>query len=169
MKTLLLIAFAGIAFARSPVKVTKQATPEKALVFEVTVPASPAAVWAAFSTSAGLSSWLAPGAVVDLRKGGDWMVHFPRGSTAGGTIVDFVPLKEITIAALAPDQFPTVRAERTRARFQFQRAGETTVVRLTQTGWKAGPEWDRAYDYLADGNAQLLEALLDRFATEPRK
>jgi uncharacterized protein YndB with AHSA1/START domain len=126
-------------------------------------------VWEAFSISAGLSSWLAPNAVVDLRTGGDWMVRFPRGSTAGATIIDFVPMKEITIAALAPDKFPTVRAERTRARFQFESAGGATLVRLTQTGWKAGEEWDAAYSYLADGNAQLLEALPEKFVKEPAK
>lgn len=164
MRTIFLtVVAASVAFAQSPVKVTKQASPEKALIFEVAVRAPPAAVWEAFSTSAGLSSWLAPNAVVELRKGGDWMVHFPGGSSGGGTIIDFVPMKEITIAALAPDTFPTVRAERTRARFEFEAKGDSTLVRLTQTGWRAGEEWDRAYDYLATGNAQLLEALRARF------
>lgn len=27
--------------------------------------------------------------------------------------------------------------------------GEKTRVTLTQTGWKAGKEWDAAYEYLA--------------------
>ena len=166
MRFLCLLA-AGIAFAQSPVEVVKQRAPEKALIFEVMIPASRAAVWQAFSTSAGLSTWLTPGAVVDLRKGGEWTAHFPGGSTGGGTIIDFVREKEMTLAAMAPDQFPTVRAERTTARFQFEVKGEMTVVRLVQTGWKAGEEWDKAYDYLATGNAQLLEALRRRFVSGP--
>src|SRR5271154_512818 len=119
MRVFWLLATAGIAFAQSPVKVVKQASPEKALILEVTIPASRAAVWEAFSTSAGLSTWLTPGAVVDLRRGGEWTAHFPGGKTGGGTIVSFVPEQEMTLTAMAPEQFPTVRAERTTVRFQF--------------------------------------------------
>jgi len=168
MKALLLVNMAAIAFGQGPVKVVKQSTPEKALIFEVTVPATRAAVWEAFTTSAGLSTWLTPGAVVDLREGGEWTAHFPGGSTGGGTILSFVRGKEITIAAMAPEQFPTVRAARTTAKFTFVAAGkESTVVRLVQTGWKTGEEWDKAYGYLATGNVQLLETLRRRFVTGP--
>lgn len=166
-KILCLLATTGIAFAQSPVKVEKHLTPEKSLVFEVTIPAPQAAVWQAFATSGGLSTWLTPGAVVDLRNGGEWTAHFPGGSTGGGTILSFIPQREMTISAMAPEQFPTVRTERTIARFEFVAKGESTVVRLVQTGWKAGAEWDRAYDYLAQGNAQLIETLLRRFVSGP--
>jgi uncharacterized protein YndB with AHSA1/START domain len=167
MKILCVLAVAGMAIAQSPVKVIKQSTPEKALVFEVTVPAPRAAVWQAFSTSEGLSTWLTPGAVVDLRKGGEWTAHFPGGKTGGGTILTFVQEQEILMSALAPEQFPTVRAERTTARFQFIANGESTLVRMVQTGWKSDEEWDKAYDYLALGNAQLFEMLLRRFVSGP--
>ena len=73
----------------------------------------------------------------------------------------------LAIAAMAPETFPTVRAERTAAVFQFEDKGNSTLVRLTQSGWKTGEEWDKAYDYLAQGNAQLLEALLHRFVSGP--
>jgi uncharacterized protein YndB with AHSA1/START domain len=139
----------------------------KVLVLEVTVPAPRAEVWKAFSTSEGLSSWLAPNAVVDLKPGGDWMVRFPGGSSAGGTIVSFVPQQEIVISALAPEKFPTVRAQRTTARFTLEDHGTGTLVRLTQTGWKDGDEWDRAYEYLTAGNAQLLATLHRRFVSGP--
>ena len=148
-------------------KVIKQSEPEKALIFEVTIPAVRAAVWNAFSTSEGLSTWLTPGAVVDLRAGGEWTAHFPGGKTGGGTILSFVPQQEITIASMAPEQFPTVREQRTRAKFAFVAKGEETVVRLTQTEWKSGEEWDKAYEYLASGNAQLLETLRRRFVNGP--
>jgi uncharacterized protein YndB with AHSA1/START domain len=137
------------------------------LVIEVEVPAPVGEVWRAFSTSDGLSTWLTPNAVVDLRTGGEWTAHFPGGSTGGGTIVSFVPEKEMVISALAPDQFPHVRAERTRATFQFEPRGHSTVVRLTQTGWKSGPEWTRAYEYLVAGNAQLMATLHHRFVDGP--
>ncbi|MBA2685123.1 MAG: SRPBCC domain-containing protein [Gemmatimonadaceae bacterium] len=139
---------------------------EKMLRIEITVPASRAEVLKVFSTSEGLSTWLAPNSVVELKPGGEWMVHF-HDSSAGGTIVSFVPEKEIVIAALAPEQFPTVRAQRTIAKFELEDHGKATLVRLTQTGWKDGDEWDRAYEYLTAGNAELMATLHRRFVNGP--
>ena len=152
---------------QSPVKVTKRPAPDKALIFEVEVPAPRAEVWRAFTTSEGLSTWLTPGAVVDLKKGGEWTAHFPNGKTGGGTILSFTPEEELILSAMAPERFPTVRAERTTARFRFESRGDATLVELQQTGWKSGEEWDRAYEYLAAGNAQLLETLRRRFTNGP--
>jgi uncharacterized protein YndB with AHSA1/START domain len=178
MKTLIALSLAA-AIAPVPVRfaVAQTGTPAavsepqqmvpQQLVIEIEVPAPVSDVWRAFSTSEGLSTWLTPNATVDLRPGGEWTAHFPGGSTGGGTIVSFVPEKEIVIAALAPDQFPHVRAERTRATFQFQSRGEATIVRLTQTGWKSGPEWTRAYEYLVAGNAELMATLHKRFVDGP--
>jgi uncharacterized protein YndB with AHSA1/START domain len=141
--------------------------PPLQLMIEVEVPAPLPAVWKAFTTSEGLSTWLTPNAVVDLRPGGEWTAHFPGGSTGGGTIVSFVPEKEIVLAALAPDKFPEVRAQRTRVVFQFEARGDSTIVRLTQTGWKRGDEWTHAYEYLLAGNAQLMATLHKRFVDGP--
>lgn len=170
MKTLCLclLTAASVAFAREPAGAAAATAPsEKALVLEITVPAPPAAVWQAFTTSEGLSTWLTPGAVVDLRRGGEWTAHFPGGKTGGGTIVSFVPEREIVILAMAPEKFPNVRSERTTARFHFQARGDSTVVQLVQTGWKSGEEWDKAYEYLLVGNAQLLSTLHRRFVNGP--
>src|ERR1700683_94630 len=147
------------AAPQSHVTITRTTSPEKRLDFEVTIPASVPDVWEALSTSKGLSTWLFPNAVVDLRPGGDWLVKFPGGSTGGGTIIAFVPQQKIEIAALAPDQFPTVRRERTHATFELRASadGKATVLHLTQTGWKSGEEWDKDYDYVATGNVELLE------------
>ena len=169
------ILFAALLLSLVPVQnvpgqsasATSAAESPRQLVIEVEVPAPVPKVWKAFATSEGLSTWLFPNATVDLRPGGDWLVHFPGGSTGGGTIVSFVPEKEIVIAALAPDKFPQVRAARTHAVFQFEARGNSTVVRLTQTGWQRGEEWTRAYEYLAAGNAQLLASLHKRFVDGP--
>ncbi len=169
MRRLLLaiITTAAIATAQTPPKATPLATTEKALVVEITIPAPRAAVWRAFATSEGLSTWLTPGAVVDLRPGGEWTAHYPGGKTGGGNIISFVPEEELVLSAMAPEQFPTVRAQRTRARFQFQSNGDSTILRLVQTGWKDGEEWDKAYEYLVAGNAQLLATLHRRFVNGP--
>jgi uncharacterized protein YndB with AHSA1/START domain len=169
MKMILLALALSVtaAVAQEPAKAVKAAAADKVLILEVTVPAPLHAVWEAFTTSTGLSTWLTPGAVVDLKEGGEWTAHFPRGSTGGGTILSFVPEKELVLSAMAPDKFPTVRATRTRARFQFEAKGDSTVVRLTQTGWKEGEEWVKAYEYLTVGNAQLLATLHHRFVNGP--
>lgn len=151
----------------SPATASAANVPPRQFTIELEVPAALPAVWEAFSTSDGVSTWLGPHATVDLRAGGDWLVHFPNGSTGGGTIVRFVPQKELVLSALAPDQFPHVRAERTLAVFEFEARGKATVVRLTQSGWKDDPEWDRAYEYLLAGNAQLLSGLHHRFVAGP--
>lgn len=165
-----LVAGVGAHHLVAP-SVADAATPAGAegrvLRIEITVPAPRAEVWKAFSTSEGLSTWLAPNSNVELKPGGEWMVHFPGGSTGGGNIVSFVPGKEIVLKALAPDQFPTVRAQRTTARFELEDRGKGTLVRLTQTGWQDGDEWDNAYEYLTAGNAQLLATLHRRFVSGP--
>jgi len=165
---LCLLTTTSIAFAQDPEKSAKAVPPShRSLTLEITIPASRAAVWQAFTTSEGLSTWLTPAAVVDLRKGGEWTAHYPGGKTGGGTIVSFVPEREIVISALAPERFPTVRSERTVARFRFQTKGESTNVQLVQTGWKSGDEWDKAYEYLFAGNARLLATLHRRFVSGP--
>jgi uncharacterized protein YndB with AHSA1/START domain len=138
----------------------------QALIIELSIPAPLPEVWRAFTTKEGLSTWLAPEVSVDLKPGGDWLVKFP-GSTGGGTIVSFVSEKELIISALAPDRFPHVRAARTRAVFTFTPNGNNTLVRLSQTGWQAGGEWDAAYEYLAAGNAQMLGMLHHRYVAGP--
>ncbi len=151
-----------------PVTITKDAAPHRKLVIDVIVPARRDSVWAAFTTTAGLDSWLWKDCSVDLKKGGGWTVRFSASSTGGGTIVNIKDGRAITIHALAPDTFPTVRRVGTTAEFSFDAVGDTaTAVRLTQTGWRDGDEWDKAYDYLAKGNAQLLGQLRYRFKVGP--
>ena len=156
------------AFDVGHVHVTTTDAPKR-LDMTVTVPATIDQVWDAFTTAAGLTTWLAPFATVDLAVGGPWQVSFTAGgAAAGGNVLLFQPKSLLALSAMAPAQFPTVRRERTTAVFLFEPAGSgTTTVRLAQTGWKAGDEWDKAFDYLATGNAQLLEALYHRFAVGP--
>ena len=165
--TMLLISIVPARFAWTQAASVKAGGPPQQFVIEVEVPAPLGEVWHAFATSEGLSTWLFPNATVDLKPGGDWIVRFPGGSTGGGTIVSFVPEKELVIAAMAPEKFPTVRAERTRAVFTFEPRGNATVVRLTQSGWKSGDEWTKAYEYLVAGNAQLMATLHKRFVEGP--
>ena len=151
----------------NPVHMTKISSFEKALRFEVTVPAPLDDVWHAFATEDGLASWLYPHVRVQLRRGGDWLALYPDGKTGGGTVISFDPLRRLTLKAQAPEQFPTVRAVGTTAVFEFETVAGGTKVTLTQTGWRAGDEWDRAYEYLSQGNVILLQQLHRRFTSGP--
>ncbi len=169
------IALCAIPLARaqdapkkeSHVAVARLAEPEKALRLEVLVAAKPADVWQAFTTSAGLDTWLWRDCTVDLRAGGGWIVHYPGGKTGGGTIVSFRDGRQLVLHAMAPERFPEVRSVGTTAVFDFAPAADGTRNTLTPTGWKQGKEWDDAYEYLASGNAQLLDQLYVRFARGP--
>ncbi len=105
----------------------------------VTVPATVDQVWDAFTTPAGLTTWLAPFAQVELAVGGPWHVSVtPDGATAGGTVLLYQPKSLLALSAMAPTQFPTVRRQRTTAVFLFDAAGpNATTVRLAQTGLEA--------------------------------
>jgi hypothetical protein len=39
------------------------------------------------------------------------------------------------------------------------KGAEDSLVRLSQTGWQGGKQWDAAYEYLAAGNAEMLGML----------
>lgn len=166
--SLLLAQTASPPSAGGHVTMVKVQSPEKALRFEITVPAPLGDVWTAFSTTDGLATWLWSDVRVDLRPGGDWLVLYPGGKTGGGTVVSFEPGRRLTLKALAPEQFPAVREQRTTAVFAFEAVTpQSTKVTLVQTGWQSGDEWDRAYEYLADGNAVLLRQLHRRFVNGP--
>lgn len=156
------------AASQSEVSVVKTSLPQKRLDFSVDLPAPIDQVWNCFATRAGMITWLSPDADLQLQPGGHWYAKFPGGQTAGGIIVNFTPQQQITIHAMAPETFPDVRREGTSAVFTFVALDDThTRLYLSQTGWKSGDQWDKAYDYLARGNAFLLTGLRNRFVHGP--
>jgi ketosteroid isomerase-like protein/uncharacterized protein YndB with AHSA1/START domain len=160
---------ASVKVLEGAVTVTKTLGAARRLELEVEVPASAAEVWEAISTADGLTTWITPDARVDLRPGGEWLALYPGAAPGGGTITHLEPGVALRLRALAPEQFPEVRRVGTDALFQLEARGDQTLVRLRQTGWGEGAEWDAAFAYLARGNAVLLEALRRRFIDGPRQ
>jgi uncharacterized protein YndB with AHSA1/START domain len=151
-----------------PVRVTKTSAPQKRLDFEVEIPGRVDEVWKCFSTREGMITWITPDAEVDLQVGGAWLAKYPGALPGGGRIVSFEPEQFLTLHAMAPEQFPTVRKQGTTAVFTFVPVDEhLTIVHLSQVGWKSGEEWDTAYEHLSRGNAILLTQLRDRFLNGP--
>ena len=152
-----------------PVTIQKLTNP-KALQWDVQVPGSRSEVWKAMTTAEGMKSWIAPDARVQLREGGEWLAIWSGAAPGGGKIQSFSNESKLVIHAMAPERFPEVRSVGTTVTFTLESCGaQCTRVRMLQTGWKAGAEWDAAYDYLAGGNAQVLESLHRRFADETVK
>jgi uncharacterized protein YndB with AHSA1/START domain len=159
---------AAESFTQGQVKVTVTRAPEKRLDFEVVVPATRAQVWEAFTTESGMRAWVAPEDRVELALGGEWTVGFKGAKPGGGTVLAWLPEEMLSLHAMAPEWFPHVREQRTIAVFRFESAGENqTRVRLAQFGWQNGEEWDKAFDYLSKGNAELLNGLYRRFVEGP--
>lgn len=142
--------------------------------WEVVVPTTMDAMWAAWTEADELATWAGPAAAVDLRPGGDWHIYFnpdaPPGERGGDAsrILGYVPGREIRFAAGAPVEFPTVRAEKTEFIVQIEPIGYGHVrVLAIQQGWKQGDEWDRAFDTMAHANAEWLSWLHRRFTEGP--
>lgn len=149
--------------------------PDRMLRAEVLVPAPVGAVWSAWTTEAGIRSYLAPGGRVDLRVDGAYDVWFdPRAAEGargadGMRILDVDSLRRFVFTWNAPTTLPVVRQKRTVVTLEFAPAGkDTTRLRFTQSGWGEGAEWDRAFDYFDRAwGAYVLPALIHRFAHGP--
>ena len=93
--------------------------------------------WQAFSTSEGLMTWLAPDAVVDLRPGGEWTVPFSGGKHRRRNDSQLRPGEGDGDRRAGPGQVsPCAGRADARFVFEFEPHGNSTIVRLTQTGWK---------------------------------
>ena len=158
------------AWVDRAVHVRTQWAPTMELHWELVVPAPIESVWAAWTEPHELIKWAAPGAAVDLRVGGVWEAHFnpdrppgQRGSDAN-EILGVEPGRRLLLAAGAPEQYPTVRAEKTLFEVRLEQVGtHHTRIFVSQAGWRDGSEWEAAFRYLARANAEWLNWLHRRF------
>lgn len=149
--------------------------PERALCFEVEVPAPVEAVWAAWTTSAGLRSFFAPGAEVEPWPDGRYELYFmpeaPPGMRGadGMRVLAVQPERMLTFSWNAPPSLPLARQQRTFVTVRLWPSKEgTTRVRLVHAGWGEGGEWDAAWSYFERAWGQVvLPRLVQRFATGP--
>jgi len=137
------------------------------------VEASVDRVWAAFTTSDGLRSWLAPHAEIELRVGGLMRTNYnPKGQlgdpgTIENMILSFEPQRMISIkVAKPPANFPFPNAVREMwTVLYFSPAGPArTTVREVTLGFGPDPESQRMRAFFNKGNASTLSQLQHRFA-----
>jgi uncharacterized protein YndB with AHSA1/START domain len=148
---------------------------ERALDKSITVPAGVDAVWQAWTTTEGVTSFFAPGAEIEPRVGGAYHVYMDPGAAPGSKgaddmrILAIQPKRMLSFDWNAPPSLPQARQQRTFVIVRLQPVDEkTTLVTLHHTGWGEGGEWDQAYTYFDGAWTHVLGALKTRFETGPK-
>jgi uncharacterized protein YndB with AHSA1/START domain len=132
---------------------------------EVTVDASLADAWAAWTTEAGVRRWFAPGARVGSAPGDPYEIYFlpdaPEGQRGGegNRVLASVPQRQFVFTWNAPPSLPGVREKRTVTDLRFEPLGpRQTRVTLTALGFGAGGEWERSRAYFEAAWPRVLES-----------
>lgn len=119
---------------------------ERSIELEIEVPGTPEEVWRAIATGPGISSWYVPH-TVDEREGGVATASFGDG-----------PEMQIPgrVAVWEPPQRIVFDGGEGAGGLAFEwlvegRDGGSCVVRLVNSGFGEGAEWDDQYDALTDG------------------
>jgi uncharacterized protein YndB with AHSA1/START domain len=145
---------------------------ERAIRKETVVPAPTAEVWQAWTTTAGVNTFFAAKARIDLAIGGAYELYFDREAPPGSQgsegcrVLSYLPGEMLSFSWNAPPQFPNVRRKRTWVVVQLAPlAPDQTRVSLTHLGWRQGDEWDQVYDYFNRAWGVVLQRLVQRFTT----
>ena len=144
----------------------------ESIVTEGVVGAPVTAVWNAWATTAGLKSWLAPHADIDLRIDGIMRANYDPKGTLGdaGTIENKVlayePERMFSIKVTkAPEKFPfrsRIGDMWTVLYFQPTLEGKTTL-RIVGMGFGKDEESQKMKAFFEQGNAYTLTQLQKRF------
>lgn len=142
---------------------------------EVSVAARRSEVWAAWTTRAGLESFLAERARVELAPDGPFEIEFDRGAPAGQRgsegcrVLSYVPEEVLSVSWNAPPKFGPLREERTFVVIQLRDDGpERTRVTVTQAGFGTGEGWEAVASYFDKAWPFVLANLAKRFEKPPR-
>lgn len=139
------------------------------------IPAPPAEVWSALTTSEGWRRLGVGFAHVDFRTGGIIETAYAPDATAGAPgnirnqIVAYVPGRMLAIRNVqAPPGFPhAAEFAETATVMELAPVGDGhTRLTLTATGFGPGPAYDTLYAFFLRGNGLTLEMLRDSFATD---
>jgi uncharacterized protein YndB with AHSA1/START domain len=167
MKSLTFLTFVICVLA-----IARPASATESIVTEGVVNAPVAEVWNAWATTAGLKSWLAPHADIDLRIDGMMRSNYdPKGSlsdpaTIENKILAYEPERMLSIkVAKAPETFPfkdKIGDMWTVLYFQSTTDGKTTL-RIVGMGFGSDDESQRMKKFFEQGNAYTLAQLQKRF------
>lgn len=148
----------------------------RTLCFEAEMPAGVADVWALWSESGQLATWMAPVAAMDMRPGGVMEAAYDPSGVIGdpnnilNRVVDVDPLHSFSIQVeRAPPGFPHAAVVRELVtRIEFTPLSETsTRVRVSMSGYGDTQAFNELYAFFARGNAWTLQKLRERIVDGP--
>lgn len=118
----------------------------RSLEFEIEVQGTPAEVWRAIATGPGISSWYVPHEVEE-REGGAAVARFGPGPEmeVPGRVSAWEPPSRVAFDGGDADEGLA---------FEWlveAKSGDTCIVRLVNTGFGSGDDWDAQYDGMEQG------------------
>jgi uncharacterized protein YndB with AHSA1/START domain len=140
--------------------------PTRTIELSVEVPGTPEQVWRAIATGPGISAWFVP-TEVEERENGALAQDFGPGMRVEGRVARWEPPTAFAYGPAEDDQPDAALF------FEFfveTRHGGGAVVRLVNSGFGTGEEWDGQYDGMTEGWKLFLDNLrlhLTHFAGRP--
>ena len=173
---LLLLAASPAAAQQIDVELASETDGTRTLVHEVTVPAPLEEVWTAVATVEGWRTWAVPlarevpGSPDRFETGYDAAAEPGAASTIEQQWIERIePYRVVFRTTRTPEGFPHADAYvRVTSSFLLTPVGAAeTRVRLTGSGYPAGPAGDALIAFFREGNRVSLRQLHRRFAAGP--
>lgn len=147
---------------------------------EVIVAASPAAVWTHWTTLEGLQTLFIPPEPplqgrIELRADGPYEMYFlmanPVGSRGGegARVMAFQTERMLSFTWRNNPNWPEIRPFYTHVIVTLEPVESGTRVRLVQSGFGEGGEWDTAFAYFNTAWDRVLGRLVDHYALPVRQ
>lgn len=138
--------------------------------------ALPRDIWNAWTTEAGVVTFLAPAAHIELREKGAYEIYFdlsqPEGQrgSEGCVIREFRAPSFLSVTWNFPPTLPKLRSQNAQTivglNIQGLADGTSRVV-LTHSGWAGGADWDEGLSYFRDAWGLVLARLARSFEHGP--
>ena len=122
--------------------------------FERTISGKPEDVYYAVSTSQGWRDWLADAAYFRATPGGSFHLSWDTGWYASGTVETMEKPNKIVLTWSGKDA-----PGATQVAISLEPAGESTLVKVVQSGFGEGEQWGASREMAAGGWATGLENL----------
>jgi uncharacterized protein YndB with AHSA1/START domain len=132
---------------------------DRSVELEIEVPGTPEEVWDAIATGPGLSVWFVP-AEIEERAGGAITMHHGEGMDDEGTVTAYDRPRRFAFESAPFSPREGVEPRVTALELLVEaRSGGTCVVRLINSGFGPGPEWDDQVESTHEGWRRCLRVL----------